>query len=472
MNKQIKSPLSDSTDKSAGMGQLFEHAPIWKALAVMAVPTVISQLITLIYNIADTWFIGRTNNPYMIAASSLSSNVFLTLIVLANLFGTGGGNLVVSLLGKNERAEAKNCAAYSLVCAFFASLAVSAICLFFWRPLLMFLGASPETLEYAHQYLLYVVTLGAVPTVLANTMSFMLRNVGYAREAAVGLGIGGILNIALDPLFMFVLLPKGQEVTGAAAATLLSNIVSLVYYVIVYIRIRSTTVLTLPVRFVKIRPKSRRLIYSVGTPAALSLMFYNTTNIVINMLSAAHGDIELAAIGIILKVERLPLNIGIGICLGMMPLVAYNFSKGDLKRSRQFFKAGRTAGVVISILSFIFYWTFSRQIIAMFIQEQQTVLLGTIYLRARSFAPLLMFLSFHMVHYMQAIGKGRISFDLALIRQLVLNIPFLIVLNHLFGMTGVIWTQASADFVNVLISYIIYQNVRKNYQRRQPISET
>ena len=164
-------------------------------------------------------------------------------------------------------------------------------------------------------------------------------------------------------------------------------------------------------------------LFSVGIPAAMSLLLFDLCNIVINRLAPGHGDIELAAIGIVLKAERLPLNIGIGICLGMTPLAAYNYASKNHKRMKDFFR---------------------------------TVRFGTQFLQSRCFATPFMFLSFHMVHFMQAVDRGKVSFNLAVIRQLCLNIPILFLMNMFFGMSGIVWTQLTADIINVVISYVIH----------------
>ena len=438
---------------------IFENKPIVSALASMAIPTIISQLITLVYNVADMWFIGQTDNPYMVAAASLVATVFLMLTAIANLFGAGGGNLVVRLLGSKDEEEAGKVASLSLVMALGCALIFSCICFIFMNPLLRFLGASDATIGYARQYLLIVVVIGGLPTVTSQTMSSMLRNIGYSKEAAFGLGMGGVLNVILDPIFMFVLLPDGYEVIGAATATLLSNIIALIYYVLMYIKVQKHTIIGLPRRIEKIRSNSMKSIFSVGLPAALSLLLYDLCNMVINMLSASHGDFELAAIGIVLKVERLPLNIGVGICLGMMPLIGYNYASKNFERMKAFFKASRFAGLVIALMCVVLYRIGAPYIMQAFISDAETVRFGTEFLRVRCFATPVMFLSFHMVHMMQAVNRGKISFYLAVIRQIFLNIPLLFILNNLFGMTGIIWTQVIADFINVIISYIIYGRV-------------
>lgn len=440
---------------------IFENKPVLQALAIMAVPTIVSQLITLVYNIADLWYIGQTDNPYMVAATSLVATIFLLATAIANIFGVGGGNLVVRLIGSKQEEEAKKVASWSVVMALFSALGFSLLCLIFMNPILYALGASENTIGFARQYMFFVVVLGGVPTVLSATLSSMLRNVGYSKEAAFGLGMGGVLNVILDPLFMFVIMPDGYEVMGAAIATMLSNILAMIYYVVIYQKVKHTTILELPKKIEKILPESKKSLFSVGLPAACSLVLYDLTNMIINMLSSSHGDLELAAMGIILKVERLPLNIGIGICLGMTPLVAYNYAAKNKKRMQAFFKAARTSGLIVAAISLVLYRFGAAGIMKMFISDAQTVALGTKFLQARCFAPPFMFLSFHIVHYMQAVDEGKISFYFAVIRQLCLNIPILFLLNSIFGMDGIIWTQVSADIINVIISYIIYAKVMK-----------
>lgn len=448
-------------DHSADKIYIFETMAVPAALTKMAVPTIVSQLIILIYNIADTWFIGQTNNPYMVAASSLVLTVFMISTAIANLFAVGGGTLAVRLLGSHQEEEARKVASLSLVMAAGVALLYSALCLIFMEPLLRLLGASDNTILYAKQYLTLVVVLGCLPTVLSNTMSAMLRNVGFSREAAFGLSFGGLLNVALDPLFMFVLLPDGYQVIGAALATLLSNCVVLVYYIRMYRRVQGQSILALPRRIEKIQPDSMKSLLSVGVPAALSVLLFDLTNMVINRLSASYGDFQLAAMGIVLKVERMPLNIGIGICLGMVPLIAYNYAAKKYDRMRSFFSASLLAGLGVAAVSVVLYYLGAPWLIRTFIRESATAGYGIQFLRARCFATPFMFLSFHMVHFMQAVDRGKISFWLAVIRQLCLNIPLLFVMNALLGMVGIIWTQLTADILNVVFSYIIFFRVSR-----------
>ena len=440
---------------------LFEKDKVWHALAVMALPAIASQLIALVYNLADTWFVGRTNNPYMVASCSLVLPVYMLTIVISNIFGVGGGTLIARLIGAGNEEEASKVSAVCIIMAMISATAFSILCLIFMTPLLRFLGASDNVLYFSKQYMFFVAVLGGIPVILSNTLSSLLRSIGLSSKASFGLSMGGVINTVLDPIFMFVILRDGQQVMGAAMATFLSNVTVLVYFIVTYRKAENGTVLRLYTPDQYPTGLSLRSIFGVGIPAAAGVFLFDLCNIVINRLSASYGDIELAAIGIVLKAERLPLNIGVGICMGMVPLLAYNYSSGDRKRMDSIFRFGRAVGLIIGIISVILYYIFAPVIMRAFIGNHETVMYGTQFLRARCFATPLMFLCFSMVHFTQAIGRGKESFILAVVRQIVFNIPLLFILNSLLGMTGIVWTQAIADMLTVMVSYVIYFRIRK-----------
>ena len=412
---------------------LFEKDSVPHALWVMAMPAIASQLITLVYNLADTWFVGRTNNPQMVAGCSLVLPVYMLTVVLSNIYGTGGGTLIARLIGRGDNEEASRVSAACLWMALASAALFSFLCLIGMTPLLRFLGASDNVLPYSKQYMFFVVVIGGIPVILSNTMSSMLRNIGRSSQASFGLSMGGLLNIALDPLFMFVILPDGKQVMGAAIATMLSNLTVLAYFIMTYRRVGAETILRVRMQGRYPSSESMASIFGVGLPAASSVFLFDLCNIVINRLSSTYGDTHLAAIGIVLKAERLPLNIGIGICLGMVPLVAYSYSSGNRERMDAVFRFGRAMGLIVGVVSVILYFTFAPVIMQSFIGDAETVRLGTQFLRARCIATPLMFLCFSMVHFTQAIGMGKESFRLAVIRQVVFNIPLLFIMNRIFG---------------------------------------
>ena len=209
--------------------ELFEKMPVPKALATLAIPTIISQLISMIYNLADTFFIGMSDNPSQTAASSVSFTLLFMLNCLPNLFGVGGGSLISRLLGEKKDKDAGSVASFSFYCTMISAAIYSAAVLIFMEPMLNFLGATSGSIVYAEQYAFWVVVVGGIPTALSMTMSHLLRSEGQASKASIGLGLGGVLNIILDPIFMFVILEPGEEVRGAAMATLVSNVITLIY---------------------------------------------------------------------------------------------------------------------------------------------------------------------------------------------------------------------------------------------------
>lgn len=215
---------------------VFAKLPIPTALRKMIVPAISSQLIVLIYNMADTFFVGQTNNPYMVAGTSLILPVFNITLCLAGLAGIGGGSLISRLLGQGEEAEGRRVSAFSLYLGLTIAALFAAGIGIFMEPVLGILGAGENTYEYARQYALCVIVTGGIPTVLSNVLANLIRSVGRSKEASAGIILGGLLNIALDPLFMFVLLPDGHEVLGAGLATCLSNCTALLFFVVVLMR--------------------------------------------------------------------------------------------------------------------------------------------------------------------------------------------------------------------------------------------
>lgn len=439
---------------------VFENMPVGSALRAMVVPTIISQIIVLIYNMADTFYVGRTNNPYMVAGASLILPVFNITLCLAGLAGIGGGALVSRLLGEKREDEARKAGTFALYLAIGISALFALIMGVFMDPVLMLLGAGENTLVFARQYSFFVIVVGGIPTVLSNVMSNLIRSIGYSKEAGIGITLGGLLNIVLDPLFMFVILPKGYEVMGAGIATCLSNCMACVYFFIVTARMGKESVITLSLKNGLPEKESMLAVFKVGIPSAVTTFLFDLDYIVVDKLMVSYNDFALAAVGIVLKVERLPLNVGVGICQGMMPLVAYNFAAKNKKRMNDTIRLSRKLGLVIAGVSIVLYEIFAVYLIRFFIEEGQTVAMATDFLRIRVLATPLMFLSFFTVYLFQAFGKGDKALFLGVMRWLVFNIPMLFILNGIFGMYGIVWSQITADTLTVLLSFYVYRKYR------------
>lgn len=443
--------------------ELFSSLPVPVALRRMILPAAISQIIVLIYNMADTFYIGRTDNPYMLAGASLILPVFNMLLCLASLAGIGGGTLISRLLGAGQPQEARKVSAFSFYLAILLSLAFSVGLGAFMDPALRFLGATDSFLLYARQYSFCVIVLGAVPTVLSNVMAHLVRSVGLSKEAGFGITLGAVLNILLDPVFMYLLLPDGQQVLGVGIATLLSNCVACLYFLGIFYRIRRTSVLTPNPTVGLPQAKNMAAVFGVGIPSAVASLLFDLDYVVIDKLMVAYSEVALAAIGIVLKVERLPLNVGIGICQGMVPLVAYNCAAGNEKRMNRVIRLSLGTGLAVAAASILLYEAFTPWIVRVFISDSATVHLADTFLRIRILATPLMFLSFFTVYIFQGFGNGRISLFLGVMRWAVFNIPMLFLLNHLVGMYGIVWSQITADVLTVALSAFVYRTRRPRF---------
>ncbi len=434
------------TEKRPGSRQeLFAETPVPRALYLMAVPTIISQLINLIYNVVDAFFVGRTGNSYMMAATSLTLTLVMMNTALANLFGIGGGSLVARLMGVKKTENARSVSAFSVYGAAAVALVYSLLTGVFLDPLLRFLGASDATIAYARSYALIVIVIGSLPSILSMTLAHLLRNAGFASRASIGLSGGGILNVLLDPLFMFVLLPKGREVTGAAIATTISNTAACLYLLFAFCRASREAPLSIrPKNALRIGRADARAVFTVGVPSAVLVGLFDVANICVNILASAHSDLVLAGMGIVMKVERIPNAINVGVCQGMLPIVAYNYASGNHGRMREVIRTARTAGLGIAFLSILFFQLSANVCARLFLSttagDTETVLVtigyAALFLRIRCCASPVQFINYHASYCMQAMGNGKRTLLHAFVRELVFYIPCMFLLDRLFGETG------------------------------------
>ena len=445
---------------------IFEDMPVWKALATLAVPTIISQLITMIYNLADTFFIGQTKDPLKVAAATVSFILLFMMSAWANLFGVGGGSLISRLLGEKRPEEAKKVSALSFYGAVIMGGLYALVVFIFMDPILYLIGASENTIVYAREYALWVVVVGGLPTTLSMTLAHLLRSEGYAREASFGLGMGGVLNIVLDPLFMFVILPSGQEVKGAAIATALSNFCTFTYMFITYLKMTKDTCMSADIKGAISGISHIGEVLAVGFPSAVNTLLSCLSNSTINNLMTSHGDIQMAAMGVVKKIDMLPMNIGMGLCQGMLPLVAYNYAAGNYKRMKAVSNTARLWGISFAAICIVAFQLFTGDIVRFFIDEPETMALGIPFLRIACLATPLMVTNVQMNYTFQAMGKGKQSLLLSSCRQGLVNIPLLYLLNHFFGMYGIVWTQFIADTITLIISFSLYAGVYKQLKEK------
>ena len=433
--------------------ELFETVPVPRAVATLAIPTVISQVVTMIYNLADTFFIGQIGNPHMVAAVSLVSPWFNLLTALGNLFGLGGSSLISRMLGVKQENKVRYVSAFSVWAGAAVTACFSLASFAARRPLLAFLGASPDTYGYAEDYLLWVVVLGGVPTMVSLALGHLLRSEGHARPASAGMMFGGILNVILDPVLLFGF---HLDVAGAAIATAVSNAASVVFFAAAYRRLNGRTAVSFHPRYFTFR--FIRPIFSVGLASALATTLGNLSNMTMVHLASAYGDIPVAAYGVVKRIDQFPLNVSMGLCQGFMPLVGYSYAAGNYQRMRKVSYFSWKTALVMSACFILCFAVFAPQLLNLFIPETQTSTLGARFLRIACLAVPLTAVNFLISYTLQAMGKGVQSAILTACRQGLLNIPLLILMNLAFGLYGMIWTQLVVEIIMLPVSLGMYRS--------------
>lgn len=441
--------------------ELFERIPIRQAARTLIIPTVISQLVMLIYNMADTWFIGQTGNPHQVAAVTVTYPIFMMMNAIANLFGIGGSSLVSRMLGSGEREKTCAVATFSLWAAGGIAFAYALICMVLDGVLLNALGTDMGTFSYAKDYLFWTVIIGGVPTVLNLVLANLIRAQGEAKTASIGMSIGGILNVFLDPIFIFLL---KMGVTGAALATCLSNTVSLAFLLCHTIRHRNESLVRISLVPKRIEAAIYREIYSIGTPAALQIILAAVSNAVLLRLMSGYAVEAISGMGVMQKVESIPFQAIIGISNGILPLVAYNYASGNRKRMRQAVRYALTRGLFCACIFFALCEFFAPQIVSFFIADITSVTYGAAFVRLRILALPFITTEFMLIAVFQGIGGAKQAFFLSLFRKGILDLPLMVLADRILPMYGLMLVQPFMELCGCLIALMLYWKIHNQSQ--------
>jgi putative MATE family efflux protein len=433
---------------------LFERAPVPKAVTSLCIPTILSSLVMVFYNMADTYFVGLLNDPVQNAGVALASPVLMAFNSVIALFGVGTASMMSRALGRKDVAIVRRCSAVGFYCAIIAGILLSVVFTVIKIPVMHILGVDATTIGTTSRYLTWAATFGALPTILNVTVADMVRAEGYALEAGIGTMSGCFLNILLDPIFV---LPVGLNmgVAGAGFATFLSNCFACLYFLLFLYRKRGQTHICVNIKM--FRPTSRIMkeMLSIGIPAMVNNLLTVISQVVLNNGIALYGSAAIAAMGIAFRVDTIPLNICNGLSSGIMPLIGYNFAYGNTKRMKKAWKF--TVIVAVSFISFIalLYLLFARYPIALFINNEDVVNIGARFLEQLCLA--LPFYSFTSIALgvFQACGMGHYSLGFSLSRQLLLMIPSIIILNKFVGMYGISYCYVISEVILIFASSII-----------------
>lgn len=438
---------------------LFEEMPIPRAYMTLSVPVVLSSLVTMLYNLADTFFVGMLGDPIQNAAVTLVYPVTLAFYAANNLFGVGTSSMMSRCLGAGEGERARTCSAFGFYGALGSGLLFSVFCLLFHGPLLGLLGADAQTYEATSRYLMWTVCAGAAPTILNVVQSFMVRSEGSALHASIGTMSGCFLNILLDPFFI---LPWGLNMgaAGAGLATFVSNCAACLYFIVLALSKGSRTYVSMNLG--RLKQLNRGIvggITTVGIPAAIQNLVNVLGVTILNNFTAGFGAAAVAAMGIAQKLHNVVFQIMQGSGQGVMPLVSYNYASGNSSRMKGCVRFALCVTVPLGLCATILYWVQAPALIRLFLDNGEIVAIGTRLLRGMSLSMLCLGIDFMAIGVFQALGFGKYALVYAMMRKVIMEIPLLFLLNRIWPLYGLPYAQVTSEFVLAVTSFFMLRKI-------------
>ncbi|MFG6331648.1 MAG: MATE family efflux transporter [Lachnospiraceae bacterium] len=429
--------------------ELLEHSPVPQAILKLSIPTVLSNIVSLLYNLTDTYFIGMLNDPVQLGAISLAFPVFMLIQAVGNVFGNGAPSYISRCLGAKRYDEVKRTSAVSVYVSSAATIVIGIAIFAFMNLILHLLGTSEANIGPTRAYLQVIVAF-AVVIILQVILSSMLRAVGKVKEAVIGIIIGTVLNIVLDPVFILVF---HQGVAGAAIATVIGNFVGVVYYIIVYIKGE----IPLSIQPKDCRPSVRIFseVLKIGLPNSVSVIIMSCSNIILNNLASDFGDHVVSAYGVSGKLIQMVFMIVVGYVTGYMPFAGYNYGAGNFRRMLLALKFTILSGTGVCLALLVPFVWLSPNFVGAFTTDAQIIDVGVRFLRAQAWAVPIMAVQTTMMVTFQATGQAIQAMTVNMGRQLLYNIPFLFLFSRLWGLNGLLYAQMAADYCTVITAVLI-----------------
>lgn len=415
------------------------------------------MIVSLVYNMVDTYFIALTGVQELVAGVSLVAPMFTLMIAFGDIFGLGGSSVISRLLGEKKDNEAKKTCAFCIWVSLVFGLCISAILLLFRTQILGLLGVSNVTYEYANAYYTWIA-IGAVSIIFSMVPSNILRTEGLAVQSMAGSIIGSIVNIIFDPIFIFGL---NQGAAGAAMATVLGNIIADIYYV--YAVIKKSKRLTCSPSHMKITGRRVKDILMIGIPASITNIMQTFMMVMTNNFLLPYGTDKVAAMGIALKVNMITALVLVGFAFGGQPLVGYNYGAKNEKRLKNILKFSYLFEIGLGLLFTIIMCIFAPQIIKVFMDKPDIITNGAMMLRFQQMGMIFMSVTLISTCVCQAVGNAGGAFVLSISRQGVIYVLALLIMSNVFGYTGVLVSQACSDVVTALIAVGIMLRIMKKF---------
>lgn len=432
---------------------LFQKENVQKAILTLVVPTIISQLIAVIYNMSDSFWIGQLNSPAQLAAATLCIPAFFMTMGISNIFGIGGSSLMARCLGTKNYKKARSTCSFCVWSAIACALIYSFVFYLFSRPLLYFIGATEETYLYSEKYAFWTVVLGSIPATLNGLFGHLVRSEGYAKQASFGMILGLVLNMILDPIFIFVL---DLEIVGAAIATILSMMIGCAYF-IWFIKGRpSSSILTLKLKYFEAKNRIASEVLLVGFPSTLMSFMAVASNVVLNVLTAGYSTFAIAGMGIAKRIDMIIFAISNGMGQGVLPLIGYTYAAKNFKRLRSAIKITFIYSMALAILTTIYLYFGANWTTRLFIEDPTTVAYGRDFLKIICLTCPCVSLTLIIMTIFQAAGKKVQPAILSVVRKGGLDIPLMFGLNAWMGVMGIAWAIPVEDVLAMIIAVALF----------------
>ncbi|MGN1027373.1 MAG: MATE family efflux transporter [Faecousia sp.] len=435
-------------DKNKSL-DVFENAPVRKAVFQNALPAMAAMLMVLVYNLADTFFIGQTHNDLQVAAVSLCTPVFLLFMAMGTIFGMGGTSVISRAMGEGRTEYAKKVSAFCMWGCVAVGITMSVLFWVFMDQILSLMGASADTWEYSKTYLGIVTACGPF-VLIANCYSNVLRAEGQSTSAMMGMLIGNLLNVILDPIMILLF---GWEIAGAAVATVIGNIVGAVYYLL-YFR-RGTSLLSIHPKDFTLKDGVCRGVLAIGIPASLGSLMMSISQIVMNGCMSKYGDMAVAGIGVAMKVTMMTGMVCIGLGQGVQPLLGYCVGKRDWNRFKKVLTFSLGFAFMLSVILTGICYLFTEEIVSVFLTDVEAFAYGFRFSRILLSTSALFGVYYVLTNTLQAMGAATPSLIINLSRQGLIYIPTLFLLEAILGMNGLIWAQPVADVLSLMLAIIL-----------------
>ncbi len=452
---------------NASQEYAFTQMPVPKALAKFMIPTVISQLAFLLLNLADAFFVGLTGDTYQVSAMTITFPVIQMMNVVTTAFSTGSNATIASALGNNDREKAKKTAVFSIYTSISIVVIYSLVVLSFREPLFRILGASDYSIQHCKDYVFWALIASSIPFTFNQVISQLFLAEGESGIAGFGIAAAGVINIILDPIFVF---PLNMGVAGAGLATCISNWIIFAYYLYQHFKRRKTTVVDLHIINYSAKNRIATSVLSVGVPAGLVLFLTNICDFVRNyFLGSLGSDTELAAWGAVQKVSNALMMICVGIAQGVRPLLAYNYSAGKYKRTKSLVKGAFVVIIVYEAIALVLVHLFPSAIVGLFVKNEQAIDTAVFFLTRWTFAIIGIGLLELFNAIFQAFGKWKISLANIIIDKGLFLTPVLIAMVKIMGIQGIAYSQIINENITALVLVFVYLRISKKMSENESL---